>query len=201
VRESLGRPGPVRIAVAAAVLAGGLLIAWTQWQPQRSEEARESALAQLASNPRAATASAQSAVSRDPLSVEALFALADVQGASGHTEQARRTLQRAVRLQPSNPQTWVTLGRFDLARDPKAAAQELRAGIYLDPASISPEALAAGHIEAIETYNAYVQALRAVAHEEALKTAHARRARAAARARRVARRRAGRRAARSRNRR
>ena len=72
-----------------------------------------------------------------------------------------------MRLQPSNPQTWITLGRFDLTRNPKAAVQELRAGIYLDPASISPEALAAAHVEAIETYNAYVQALRAVAAEEA----------------------------------
>ena len=200
LQEALGRPGPVRIAVATAVLAGGVLIAWTQWQPQRSEEARDSALTQLAANPRAAVAAAQSAVSRDPLSVEALFALADVQVAQAQTDQARSTLQRAVRLQPSNPQTWITLGRFDLTRDPKAAVRELRAGIYLDPASISPEALAAAHIEAIETYNAYVQALRAVAAREAkLKSAHARRSRAAARARR-AHRRAARRSARNRNR-
>jgi cytochrome c-type biogenesis protein CcmH/NrfG len=200
LRDALGRPGPARIAVAAAVLVGGLLIAWTQWQPQRAEEARDSALTQLASNPRAATAAAQSAVSRDPLSAEALFALADVQAATGHPAQARATLQRAVRLQPSNPQTWVTLGRFDLAGNPKAAVQELRAGIYLDPASISPEALSAGHLEAIQTYNAYVQALRAGAQAEAaVKTAHAQRRRAAARARRAVRRRAARRSARSRN--
>jgi len=192
LREAIGEPSATRIAIAAAVLAAGLLIAWTQWQPQRSEEARETALAQLASNPRAATAAAQSAVSRDPLSVEALFALADVQATTGHSAQARATLEKAVRLQPSNPRTWLALGRLDLPLDPAAAVQEMRAGIYLDPASISPEALTTGHPEAVQTYNDYIQALRAVAaHEAAVRSAHARHARARAagrRARRVARR-------------
>ncbi len=182
------------------MLAGGLLIAWTQWQPQRSEEARETALAQLARNPRAATAAAESAVSHDPLSVEALFALADVQAARRHPLQARATLEKAVRLQPSNPRTWLALGRLDLPTDPAAAVQEMRAGIYLDPASISPEALTTGHPEAVQTYNDYVQALRAVAQRETvLRTAHARHARARAVARRA--RRAARRAARNRTRR
>ena len=57
----------------------------------------------------------------------------------------------------------------------------LRAAIYLDPLSISPEALAAGQPEAIQTYNDYVQALRAVAqHETALKTESEQRSQAAA---------------------
>ena len=120
--SAIGRPSATRIAIAAAVLVGGLLVAWAQWQPQRSEDAREAALAQLASNPRAATASAESAVSRDPLSAEALFALADVQQATGHPALARATLQHAVRLQPSNPQTWLALGRFDLRADPARRA-------------------------------------------------------------------------------
>ena len=77
-----------------------------------------------------------------------------------------------MRLQPSNPRTWLALGRFDLAPNPAAAVQEMRAGIYLDPASISPEALTTGHPEAVETYNDYVQALRALAQREAaLRTA------------------------------
>jgi hypothetical protein len=200
LRGAIGRPSATRIAIAAAVLVGGLLIAWTQWQPQRSEEARETALAQLARNPRAAAAAGKSAVSHDPLSVEALFALADVQAATGHPLQARATLEKAVRLQPSNPRTWLALGRLDLPTDPAAAVQEMRAGIYLDPASISPEALTTGHPEAVQTYNDYVQALRTVAQREtALRTAHARHARARAVARRA--RRAARRAARNRTRR
>ncbi|MEA2216983.1 MAG: hypothetical protein QOK19_2544 [Solirubrobacteraceae bacterium] len=185
------RAGSVRIAVAAAALVAALLAAWVQWQPQRSEEAQEASLGQLAANHLpAARADAQSAVSRDSLSVQALFTLAGVENAARQRAQARATLSRAVRLQPSNPQTWLMLGRFDLASDPQAALGELRAGIYLDPKSISQEALAAGQPEAIRTYNDYVQALRAVAQREtALRSASERRSRAA-HARRAARRRA-----------
>jgi len=198
LRAAIGRPGPARIAAAGAIVVLALLVAWTQWQPQRSEEARESALGLLARDPAAASAAAHSAVSRDPLSVEALFALASVQE-SVQRSQARATLEKAVRLQPSNPRTWLALGRFDLAKDPKAAVQELRAGIYLDPASISPEALTVGHPEAVETYDDYVQALRALAQQEAAaRTATARRLRAKAAAHRAARRRAAQQAARSR---
>jgi tetratricopeptide (TPR) repeat protein len=104
-------------------------------------------------------------VSRDPLSPLALFTLADVQQALGRPAQARATLQRAVREQPSNPQTWLTLARYDLAREPAAALHELQAAIYLDPESIAPELLTPQRKdrEAIEIYNDYVQALRAVA--------------------------------------
>ncbi len=202
LREAIGNPGPARIAAAVAIVVTALLIAWTQWQPQRSEDARDSALGWSPAIRRAATAAARSAVSRDPLSVEALFALASVQETIGQRTEARATLERAVRLQPSNPRTWLALGRFDLAGDPKAAVQELRAGIYLDPASISPEALTAGHPEAVQTYDDYVQALRALAQQEAaVKTASARRLRARAAAHRAAQRRAARKAARSRTKR
>jgi O-antigen ligase len=193
-----GTAGSTRIALAALAVVGALLAIWFEWQPQRSEDAREQALSQLASDPRGALAAGQRAVSRDPLSVEALFALAYVQNTEGQAAQARATLRKSVRLQPSNPKTWLTLGRFDLAGDPRAALQELRAAIYLDPLSISPEALAAGQPEAIQTYNDYVQALRAVGQQEAaLKTSTEQRSRAAA-ARSAAHRRA-RRSARSRS--
>ena len=97
-----------------------LLAAWSQWQPQRSEDARAAALGLLAGDPAGARAAAQRAVSRDPLSVEALFTLADVQGVGGQPRWPA-TLRRAVRLQPSNPQTWLTLARYDLAGDPAVA--------------------------------------------------------------------------------
>ena len=194
------RPGSVRIAIAAAALVAALLAAWMQWQPLRSEEAGEAAFAHLAAGDRAgALAAAHSAVSRDPLSAEALIALADVQAAASEKAAARATLRKAVRLQPSNPQTWLALGRFDLPDDPVAALAELRAAIYLDPASISSEALAAKQPEAIQTYNDYLTALRAVAQREsALKTASAQRSREAFARSRAARRRA-RRSARSRS--
>jgi hypothetical protein len=192
-----------RYAVAAAVVVGALLAAWSQWQPQRAEDARAQALALLAAHPQQAAAAARRAVDRDPLSIEALFTLAEVQSAQGHPAQARATLQRAVDLQPSNPASWLRLGRYDLHAGASPAAQkaalsELEAAIYLNPSSISPEAIAAGEREAIELHNEYISALRANA---ALSSASARRARAAAAARRAARRRAARRSRRSQSRR
>jgi hypothetical protein len=176
--------GPLRIAVATAVLVGALLAAWAEWQPQRSADASQQALTQLASNPRAALSSAQAGVSRDPLSAQALFTLSAVQQATHEPALARATLQRAVRMQPSNPQTWLTLGQYDLAKDPSAAVRELAAAIYLDPESVSPEALATGNPESIALQNDYVEALRASsAQATAAKAARARRAQRARAAR------------------
>jgi tetratricopeptide (TPR) repeat protein len=111
----------------------------------------------------AALAAAQSAVDRDPLSVQALFALSAVQQASGATALARATLQRAVRLQPSNPEPWLHLGLYELSSDPQVALRDLEAGIYLDPQSISPELITGPRASSrsIEIQNAYIQALRA----------------------------------------
>jgi hypothetical protein len=140
--------GPLRVALAIAVVAGALLAAWTEWQPQRSVDATEQALVLLKRNPVAARAAARAAVDRDPLSAQALFTLSAVEHATGESALARATLQKAVRLQPSNPQTWLTLGQYDMSTNPQAAVDELRAAVYLDPESISIQ-------------NAYVQALRA----------------------------------------
>jgi hypothetical protein len=140
--------GPVRIGVAVAVVLGALLATWTEWQPQRSVEASEQAIALIKQNPVEALDAAQAGVERDPLSAVALFRLSSVEHAIGESALARATLQKAVRLQPSNPETWLTLGEYDLANNPRAAMQELRAAVYLNPLSIA-------------TQNAYVRALEA----------------------------------------
>lgn len=115
----------------------------------------------LAGNPKGARSTVDGAVSADPLSVEALFALSHIQEASGENAASRQTLARAVRLQPSNPKPWLELARYDLASNPHAAVNEFQAAIYLDPGSIAPESLANGRPEAIAIYNEYIQALRA----------------------------------------
>lgn len=155
--------GGVRLVGGLLVIAAALLAAWTQWQPQRSVNASDEALALLASHPTTALSAAQAAVERDPLSVQALFTLSSVQHARGETALAHATLQRAVRLQPGNPQTWLTLGRYDMTTDPSAAASELRGAVYLDP-------------ESIQTQNAYVEALRAAANTRVGSPASQRRA-------------------------
>ncbi len=147
-KPALGELGPLRAGIALAVVVGALLAAWTEWQPQRSVDASENALALLPRDPVAARSAAQAGVERDPLSVVALFKLSAVQHATGGSALARATLQKAVRLQPSNPETWLTLGEYDLASNPRAALVEIRAAVYLNP-------------ESIPTQNAYVEALRA----------------------------------------
>jgi O-antigen ligase/tetratricopeptide (TPR) repeat protein len=190
--RSLQQVGYVRGAVAVAALAGALIAAWAQWQPQRSADASQQALAQLASDPKGALESAQAGVSRDPLSAQALFTLSTVEQATGQPALARATLQRAVHLQPSNPQTWLALARYDLTPDPAAALKELQAAIYLNPESISPEAIADGIPESLAIQSDYVQALRATTPTAATgsgsTSASARPAPAAAAARRAARR-------------
>jgi O-antigen ligase/polysaccharide polymerase Wzy-like membrane protein/tetratricopeptide repeat protein len=175
VRFTLPRVGEVRthapaLAIAAAAVIAALLAAWAQWQPQRSVDASQRGLALLARDPRGAEASAHAGVSRDPLSAQALFTLATVEQASGNTASARATLLQAVRLQPSNPQTWLALGEFDLAHPgargaseggPHAAVSELAAAIYLNPELVAPESIARGSQEAITAQNDYVEALRA----------------------------------------
>jgi cytochrome c-type biogenesis protein CcmH/NrfG/O-antigen ligase len=189
------RPSTTRLLVAGATLVAALLAMWSQWQPQRSEEARQQAYDQLeAHNLRAANAAAQNAITRDPLSIEALFTLADVQQASNHPALARATLQRAVRLQPSNPQPWLVLGRYELqAGNAMAAVNALQAAIYLNPESISPEAIAEGRHEAIRIRNEYIEALRQAAaasetsaREAATREAATRQASARANTRRAA---------------
>jgi tetratricopeptide (TPR) repeat protein len=180
----------LRGGLAAAAILAALLLAWSQWQPQRSEAARQEALDLLASKPVAAEAAATGAVSRDPLSAEALFTLADVQSVRGAPAQARATLEKAVRLQPSNPKTWLELGRFELsAGRPAAALSALRATVYLNPESIAPESIASGQREGIELYNDYIQALRATQSAARVKSASGRRAGAGSGARPGARRR------------
>jgi O-antigen ligase len=168
-RPSLAELSPMSAAVACAVLIAAGLAAWAQWQPLSSENLSQEALTLLATNPRRAGAVAQAAVARDPLSAQALFALSTVQQETGNPELARATLQHAVRLQPSNPETWLRLGQYDLASVqlhgagqgvPQAALQELGAAIYLNPESIAPEAIAEGNPEAITIQNDYVEAFR-----------------------------------------
>jgi O-Antigen ligase/Tetratricopeptide repeat len=152
---------PMRAGLAGAAVVASLLAAWTQWQPQRSIDSSQQALALIAGDPRGAEAAAQTAVARDPLSAQALITLSTVQHATGQLALARATLQRAVRMQPSNPQTWLALGRYDLASDPRSALDELGAAIFLNPESIAPEAIARLNPEAVAIQNEYVQALRA----------------------------------------
>ncbi len=132
-----------RVALAALVLVAGLAGAWAVWQPQRSVDAGDAALAELiAGRPQQAIADARDAAAIDPLSIDPLETLAAAQTAAGDPAAARATLQRAVRLQPANADTWLRLGQFELTQgDARRALRLLGAAIYLDPQG--PEAQSA----------------------------------------------------------
>ena len=160
----LGDVDPLRMGIAVAVVVGALLAAWAQWQPQRSANASQEALALSARNPLAARSAARAAVSYDPVSVEALFTLSTIQQHAGQSALARATLVRAVHLQPSNPQTWQTLGEYDLRNgNPKAAMNELRAAVYLNPEAIAPLPAIQYDPALLALHNDYLEALRETA--------------------------------------
>lgn len=162
LRHPLDEIGPLRGGAAAAVVILALLAAWVEWQPQRSVDASNEALALVARDPTAALAAAHTAVSRDPLSAEALLTLAAVQEGAGQPAAAAATYEHAVHLQPANFHTWQALGEYDLrTSQPHAALDALRAAVYLNPEAVAPRAEIAENAELLSIQNAYLQALRA----------------------------------------
>ncbi len=159
--SSFNEIGPLRLGIAAAVVIAALLAAWAQWQPQRSADASQEALALSATDPGAARTAAENAVDYDPVSAEALFTLSTIQQHAGQSALARATLVRAVHLQPSNPQTWKALGEYDLQNGkPTAALNELRATVYLNPLAVAPLSEIQYDPELLAIQNAYIEALR-----------------------------------------
>jgi Tfp pilus assembly protein PilF len=127
-----------RAATAVVVLAVTGAVTWSQWQPLRSANAADDALAALSVHDFArARALALTADRRDPVSVDPLFDLAVIETAAGNRAAAHRALDRAVRRQPANPGTWLRLAEFDLTEldNPTAALKNLRPALFLDPRS------------------------------------------------------------------
>jgi cytochrome c-type biogenesis protein CcmH/NrfG len=155
---------PQTLGIAFAVVIAALLAAWAEWQPQRSQDASNQALALIAHNPAAALAAAHAAVNRDPLSAEALITLATVEQGTGQNTAAAATYARAVHLQPSNWQTWEALGEYDLrSGDPRSALDALRAAVYLNPQAVAPRSIIGQDEQLLTLQNDYLQALRETA--------------------------------------
>jgi hypothetical protein len=136
-RLSQGLRSPWRVAAASLAVALGLLAAWTAWQPLRSVNADNAAIAAAGQDYPKALKLAEAAQARNPLSIDPLLTLAVVETAARHPRRARAALVEAVRLQPSNPSTWEYLSRFalDQENDPKLALRLLGPALYLDPQS------------------------------------------------------------------
>jgi tetratricopeptide (TPR) repeat protein len=137
-RLRAGLRQPARAAGAAAAVVLALVCAWTAWQPLRSDTIALESIATLDSgNADAARAQAQAAHDRNPLSVDPLFDLSAIETSVGRKFEARRALERAVRLQPANPETWQRLAEFelDILKRPRVAMTAIRPALYLDPRS------------------------------------------------------------------
>ncbi len=126
---------------AICAVAAGLLVlatAWTVYQPQRADTIAQNSLDTLATGDAdAAREQAQHARDVNPLSLDPLYALWTIEAAAGRNSQARRALELAVRLQPSNPDPWTRLAQFELntLRRPQVALTAIRPALYLDPRS------------------------------------------------------------------
>jgi cytochrome c-type biogenesis protein CcmH/NrfG len=133
------RPTPLRPLAGVAIIAVAVFASWSALQPVRSVHAQAAASDRADKGQLEAAASiANIAHQRNPLSVDPLFDLSAIEQARGNTKSAVSALERAVDLEPANPETWRRLGRMRLTvlKDPKGALSAFRAALYLDPRSL-----------------------------------------------------------------
>ena len=128
---------PRRLPVPAVLLACGLpLLMAASWMfPYLAARAEAQAVSQADQHPVAAAASARRAHSLDPLAVDALFTLSQIQQGDGRPAAALATLRRAARLQPDNYNVHYNLGILlatALHRN-AAAADQFRLALALNP--------------------------------------------------------------------
>ena len=150
-RGPRGVPGPERtrpvgnrVATALALAGVALVAAWAIWQPLRSDNASDAALAALeAGQPNDARVEAQEAHKRNPLSLRPLFDLSTIEDAAQRRDLAQKALEEAVRLQPSNPAAWTQLASYQLnvLQQATPAFQSARAALFLDPKSPAVQGL------------------------------------------------------------
>jgi tetratricopeptide (TPR) repeat protein len=127
VRLSRLRREPTTAALAAAIIAVTLILAWSQWQPLRSVDSTNAAVLSLGNGEsahsttiadadyRLAESDLNGAIAEDPLDYQPLYWLAVTQAHldPGNLALAYATMVRAVRRQPANYQSWYDLAYFD----------------------------------------------------------------------------------------
>jgi len=152
VSPAWGRPtldalrAPRFALAASAALVMALMIAWSQWQPLRSQDSSNAAYTSITAGQVAggtlavadytrAESQARAASAENPLDFWPLVWLADAQAHLHHLGIAYNSIVRAVELQPSNPQTWYELASFDAHElaDPRAALRALDRALFLYP--------------------------------------------------------------------
>jgi cytochrome c-type biogenesis protein CcmH/NrfG len=127
-----------RLALVVPLVALGALAAFAIAQPWRAQEQGDDALRLVAGGDYAAARdAAERAHDINPLSIEPYFELAAIEDARGNERGAISALERAVQVEPSNPDAWRRLGDYLLLSlsEPKRALPVLRGALFLDPLS------------------------------------------------------------------
>jgi len=105
---------PLAAATAALAIAVALIVAWSQWQPLRSEQAYNAGLDALGNNQISlAIKDEKAAVARDSLDLSPQTELAYAYAQNGDYERAQRMLEQSVAQQPSNSASWLALFEYD----------------------------------------------------------------------------------------
>ena len=145
VRERLraGVRSPLRVIAAAAVLGLAVTAVVSTARPEAALARVDDSLAALADRrPDDARRLATQAGELNPLALEPLFALGEVEGSAGRLDAARRAYEQAVKLQPSSTESWVRLANFELQHgDNGKALESVRPALYLDPRSPAAKAV------------------------------------------------------------
>ncbi len=132
VREVRVHGRPLLAAGLVACLLAGVYSLAAPWLSSNRVQDAYSAI--LVQNPQAGANDARDAASLDPLSFQPIWALAAAYASIGDVPGAVRQYERATRLQPENPDTWVALGVFELCHgDVPRAYTALNQAYPLDP--------------------------------------------------------------------
>jgi predicted Zn-dependent protease len=127
-----------RPLLALLVVAASLLCAWAIWQPLRSDQETDHALDLAASGKtKQALAATKRAEDYNPLTPRPAVVKSSIEDAAGQTDQARRTLEDAVKTFPGDPQVWIQLAQYELntLNKPADALAIIQGALYLDPQS------------------------------------------------------------------
>jgi hypothetical protein len=138
-----------RPLVAATAAAGLLAAVYSLTAPWLA--ANRTGDAYAAASPAAAASAARDASNLNPLAVDPVWALAAAYSDAGDPTDTVRQYERATRLQPENPQTWLYLGEYELGRCAVFPAYHALNNAYtLDP--FGPTGVPGGPLDQARSY-------------------------------------------------
>jgi O-antigen ligase len=142
------RSRPFVAATAAAVLLAAVYSLTTPWlATNRTTDAYAVEL----SSPARAASDARDASNLNPFAVDPVWALAAAYAGARDPVDAVKQYERATRMQPENPQTWLYLGEYQLLRcDVFPAYRALNNAYTLDP--FGPTGVPGGPLDQARAY-------------------------------------------------